>query len=506
MGKLKQSSVLLMLVILFTKIIGMFRDIVLANYFGTTNVSDAYLIAASVPTLLFYFIGHALSTAYIPMYNKVRTSAGAEKAERFSNTLLNVSLLLSTLIVLLLLLFPHGIIKVFATGFDTATAGIAARMIRLSAPSLYAMSAVSILTGYLQANNCFLPPAAVSLPRNIAIILSIVLASFLGIDYLGLGLLAAHLLEFLFLVPFARKEKYHFKLTMDLKDPFLPETIQMVVPIIIGVCVGQINKIIDRSMASSVTVGGISALTYASIINTAVQGVLVTGIITILFAKCSELVAKGEHAAVKQRLSDTLDSLIFLLVPACFGIIILARPIVSLVLCRGAFDQHSLDLTVGALRCYTLGLLFLALRDTLVKIFYAYKDTKSTTIVSTVSIALNIVLNLILGCLMGINGLALATSISAIFNGIVLYILLRKKAGSMNTKHTAVVLFKSLIGSLGMAFFTNLLWDSFSASYSGLLSLLFVTILSCLLYFIIELLLANAPIAKLARRFIPTKL
>ena len=87
----KKSSVpLLMGVIVVSKLVGMLRDVVLANYFGTSNVSDAYLIAASVPTLIFYFIGHSISTAYIPMYNKVKAEKGEKSAQKYSNNLLNL--------------------------------------------------------------------------------------------------------------------------------------------------------------------------------------------------------------------------------------------------------------------------------------------------------------------------------------------------------------------------------------------------------------------------------
>ena len=86
--KLKQSTLVLMAVIVVAKLIGMSRDVVLANFFGTSNVSDAYLIAISVPTLLFYFIGHALSTAYLPIYNKVKHEKGEKEAKTYSSNLI----------------------------------------------------------------------------------------------------------------------------------------------------------------------------------------------------------------------------------------------------------------------------------------------------------------------------------------------------------------------------------------------------------------------------------
>ena len=440
-----------MIVIIVAKIIGMFRDVVLANYFGTSSVSDAYLIAVSVPTLLFYFIGHSLSTAYIPMFNKVRYEKDELVAHRYSNNVINVSFLICTVSVALLLLFPEVVIKVFASGFDDETTQIAARFVRISAPCMYIMTLIYVFNGYLQVNNNFLAPAAVSMPRNAVIMVSIVLAAAFGVDWLGWGLLGAYIAELLLLIPFVLLKGYRYRPVLDFKDKYIRETMYVVMPILLGMCVSQINKIIDRSLASRVIEGGVSALSYASIINNAVQEVLSTGIITVLFASCAALVSRGEHQKVKEKLAHTIDSVSFLLIPASLGIVVLAESVVKMILNRGSFDASSVSMTTSALRCYTLGLPFLAVRDTMVKVFYAYKDTKATTMTSIVAILVNIVLNIVLSSFWGIKGLAIATSISAMFHCIVLYCILRRKIGDFGFRGSVGVLIKSFSSSILMA-------------------------------------------------------
>lgn len=500
-ANIKNSSITLMGVILLAKIIGMLRDVVIANYFGTTNVSDAFLIALSVPMVLFYLVGHALSTAYIPMYNRVKVEMGEKEAQRYSNYLLTAAMVISTAIVLLLLFFPGIVVKIFAAGFDQATADIAIRLIRISAPSIYLMCAVNVFSGYLQANKNFLAPAAISLPRNAAIVVAVVLAATWGTDWLGIGLLVSYLMELLVLMPFVLKKGYLYKPQMKLKDEYMRQTLYVVAPIVLGVCVGQVNKIVDRSMASTIVQGGISALTYASVINNAVQEVLVTGIVTILFAKCAEYVAKQEHEKVKRKLYETINVMILLIIPVCVGVIILAEPIVSMVLCRGEFDQHSLKMTAGALRFYTVGLLFLAMRDTLVKVFYAYKETRTTTFVSITAIVGNIVLNLVLGRLMGINGLALATSLSAVYSSVLLYILLRKKIGDCGLKAMLMVALKSVIGCVPMAATALLLYRQLWVQSIGIAGLLLCVLLSCIVYFTVELLIRNEPVISVVKKW-----
>lgn len=456
--KLKQSTLVLMAVIVVAKLIGMSRDVVLANFFGTSNVSDAYLIAISVPTLLFYFIGHALSTAYLPIYNKVKHEKGEKEAKTYSSNLICIALLLCTVLVLVLLIFPEGVIKLFAAGFDEKTVALTAQFVRYSAASLYFMTVVNVWGGFLQANSNFILPAMVSVPRNIVLIVSIAVAALYDVRYLGIGILAAYIAEFLLLLPFVLKNGFKLRPVLQFRSPEIKETLYLVLPIVIGVGVSQINKIVDKSIASTIVSGGISALNYASVINNAVQEVLVTGIITILFAKCAAWVAAGKHDVVKAKLSETIGTMLFLLVPASLGIIACAEPLVTCFLCRGEFNLNSVKMTTTALCCYTAGLSFLAVRDTLVKVFYAYKDTKVTTITSIGAILVNVGLNLVLSKFWGINGLAIATSIAAALQCLVLYIVLHRKIGDFGLKTTLITLCKVLIAGAVMYVAVSMLY------------------------------------------------
>jgi len=486
--RLFHSMPSLMLIIVFTKLVGMLREVFLANYFGTSYISDAYLIAISIPTFLFHFIGHSISTSYIPMYNKVKHEYGFKNSLAYTNSIIKISFMMSTILVLLLLIRPDIVVRIFASGFNRDTVNIAAHFVRISAMSLYFMCFVSVLGGYLNANSSFIIPASISLPRNIIIVTSIVISSSFGIQWLGWGLLFSYVAELLLLLPFALKKGYRYTLGLQLTDQNIKETWYIVLPILVGMCVGQVNKIIDRSLASVVCKGGISALTYASIINNAVQEILVTGIITVLFSKCTEWVVKGEHDKVKEKLSNVIDVLILFLLPATTGVLVLSEQIVKIFLARGEFNAISISMTSGALCCYTLGLVFLATRDTLVKVFYAYKSTRITTIIAISSITLNIILNLLLYRIVGLNGLALATTLSAVFNSISLYIILRKRIGDFGLKRTLITIIKSLIGCIIMGGVV-LLIEKLVATFPSVVAFSLCTLTGIITYFICCILL-----------------
>ena len=487
-AKLSQSTVVLMAVIFSSKLIGIFRDIVLANCFGTTNISDAYLIASTVPTLLFYFIGHSLSTSFIPVYNKVRIQSGEKEGLQFANNLLNAALILSMLIVVVLLVFTRPVVKVFAAGFDHDTTEIAVRLIRISCCSVFFMTTVNICSGYLQANRSFLIPAAISVPRNFVLILSVVIGARMGIVWLGIGLLLSYVVEFLFLLPAMLRKGYIYRPYLNCRDENLEQTVHLVTPILIGMCVSQVNKIIDRSMASTIIEGGISALSYASVINNSVQEIMVTGIITILFTNCSELVAKKQIPQLKKKVSNVLKAILFFTIPASVGVVVLAEPIVKLFLCRGVFDERSIEMTASCLRCYTMGLTFLAIRETLVKVFYTFQDTKRTTTVSIISICLNICLNFLLGRTIGIQGLAAATTISAAFGCTLLFVFLRKKIGDFGVADICRTMAVSLIGSLLMGMAVRAAWTYSLNRFTEFFSLVLCILAGAVVYFALQLL------------------
>lgn len=497
--RIKSSSAILTGIIIFSKLLGMLRDVVLANYFGTSGISDAYLTASTVPTLLFYFIGHALSTAFLPMYSNMKLSQGKEKADGYANNLLTVSLLLSTVLVVLLVCFPSWIIRIFAPGFHWETVELAASFVRSSALSLYFMTAVSVWTGYLQATNNFIIPASISVPRNLIVMCSISLAAIWDVRILGVGLLLAYIAEALLLYPFVRKEGYRVQLAVDWQSSELRETLYIVLPILLGTSVGQINKFIDKALASTLAEGAVSAMSYASVINNAIQEVLSTGLITILFADCSHLVSKGEHALVKRKLLNVTNIFVVLLIPASVGILLLSSQIVTALLCRGSFDAESVRMTTAAMQCYTVGLCFLAVRDTLVKIFYAYKMTKLVTRATVASVVMGIILKLVLCKPFGMYGLAIATSLSAVIHCVMLYILLYLKKGALGTKQLFVTIVKSLFATTVMAVAVVWIRDGMKM-YADIWQLVICALVGVMIYGVAAILLGIPCVCNMFRK------
>ena len=485
--KFGKTAIILITLSVIIKLIGLLRDTVLADCYGAGTVSDAYLIAITVPTLLFYFIGQALSTSFIPMYTKVEHEKGLDEARRYSNKIMTVSLIISTVIALIIILFPRIIVFIFASGFDDERIKITVDILRISAVTIYLMTMINILSSRLQLNGSFIIPSIISLPRNIVLIVSVILSTYFGLWWLGFGIVLAYLSELLFLIPSLIRNGIKIGLNFSFKDPYLKETLKIVLPVFLTVAVSQINKIIDRTMASNFAVGSVSALYYASIINTAIQEIMVISIVAMIFTNVSKLVANNEYEQVDVTFHKTIRMLRFVLLPAMVGMLILAEPIVEMMFGRGNFNDNAVIITTDALRGYTLGLCFLASREVLIKVLYSYKKTKITFIASTIGIGFNILLNSILGKVWGAAGLAAATSISAVCQYIILLIYYKKMIWNFKLTKYLLTMVKPLIGCIIMGCIVFVLDTYLTYNLNNFLRIFIDVIVGIIFYVIIEL-------------------
>jgi putative peptidoglycan lipid II flippase len=256
----------------------------------------------------------------------------------------------------------------------------------------------------------------------------------------------------MFLVRLVYKKKYKHSFVLDIKDKYLKKMLILAIPVIIGVSVNQINILVDRNIASRIIIGGISALSYASRLSLFIQGIFVLSITTVLYPMISKMAVTNDISGLKQSVSTSINSINLLVIPATVGAVIFAEQIVAMLFGRGAFDISAVNLTSTALLYYSLGMVAVGLREVLSKAFYAMKDTKTPMINASVGMFLNIILNLILSRFMGIGGLALATSISAIFTMSLMFISLKKKIGALGIKTMATAFMKILVASLVMGF------------------------------------------------------
>lgn len=480
---MKKTAILLMLITILSKIFGFARDIILSYFYGASNISDAYLISLTIPSVIFSFIGVGISTGYIPMYSKIESGYGENKANEYTNNLINILLVLCTVIVVFGLLFTDQIVKIFASGFEGKTLDIAIRFTKISLIGIYFTALTYVSKPFLQLKENYIMPALVGFPLNFITILSIFLSSKTDIIVLSIGSVLATISQFLMLLPFMYKQEYRYKFKLNIKDKFIKSMAIIALPVIIGTSVNQINTLVDRTLASTLAVGGISALNYANKLNGFIQGIFVMSIATVLYPTISKMAAEDNMDGLKKSVSEAITSISLLVMPATIGSIIFSGPVVSLLFGRGAFDTSAINMTSSALLFYSIGMIGFGLREVLSRAFYSLQDTKTPMINASIGVGLNIILNFILSQYLGIGGLALATSISAIITTILLFISLRKKIGPFGIKQIGISFIKIIFASLLMGTLAKLSFNYLDSHLSQNISLLLAISIGAVSYF-----------------------
>jgi putative peptidoglycan lipid II flippase len=474
-----------MILAILSKILGFSREVFLAYFYGASNISDAYLISCTIPGVIFSLLGIGISTSFIPLYNKVQSNEGVKSSISYMNNVISFLMCISMLIAILVISFTPSIVRLFASGFDGQTYELAIIFTKISAIGMFFSAFVSIFTGFLQINNNFVVPALIGIPFNFIIIIFIVLSSRINIFLLVVGGVLARISELLFLIPFAKKHKYKYKLKLNLDDKYLKEMIFLSLPVIIGVSVNQINVLIDRTIASRISIGGISALNYSSRLNSFVQGIFVISLATVMYPLIAKMAAENNTTGLKKTISEAIRGINLLVVPATVGSMVFAEPVVKLLFGRGAFDAQAVYMTSYSLFFYSIGMVGFGLREILSRAFYSFQDTKTPMLNAALGMVINIILNIILSKFLGIGGLALATSISALFTTSLLFISLRNKIGSFGIKNISISFIKILCASLVMGVIARLSFNSLLSIVSQNLALIISIGIGVIVYFAI---------------------
>lgn len=476
-SNLKKTAVWMTFFVFLVKALGLLRSVSLAYCYGTSNISDAFLIAFSIPSILFSGLGKAISTSYVPVFLGIEKSKGKEESEKYTGKIAFFGLIFCLVLLCVIEIFPDFVISVFANGFDSETTKICRDILRIGSISIVFMLLTNLFASYLQTKGHYIITSIVSLPLNVILISCIFFSLHTSYLVLGYGLLLAFASEFLLLIPFLKKNHYQFRPGFKI-DTNIIDTFGLVLPILIGSIATEANHMIDKSIASTISIGGISSLDYASTINVSIQELLVTGLLSIIFVEFSKLVISKNEDAIRKDLSYIFGVLSSLLIPVTFICLFYCKEIITIFYYRGSFDSKSLESTSSALFFYSFGILFIGLKDVLVKVFYAYHDTKTPVISSIIAIAFNVGLDFLMGHYFGVSGLAAATSIASLIDFLFLFIVFNKRhfviLSRFNYQHFIFVFIS--------AFVVSVFSYSIQRYFSTITNIYFSTIISLLIF------------------------
>ena len=435
----------------FTKFLGFFREALVAKNFGAGFDTDTYFVAAAAISLFSLMINSALYQTVIPILAEVEAKEGKAGKLRHVNNILNIMSLFAIGIMIIAWLAAPIVVKIIAVGFEGKQFDLAVLLIRIGLPSILFSVINGVFRGYLQSESMFFESSIADLPHNIIFIFFLlVFGNKYGVVILTVVGLISYIGRISVQYPSLRKIGYRYSFDFDFKDEYVIKMIKLTPPVLISSTISDINNIVDKSMASTLVTGSISALNYAARLSTILQTSLFSSINTVIYPMFSQAVHGKGYGELKKAIIKGLNIMLLVSIPAAIATIALANPMVRIAFERGRFDTTASSMTIMALIFYSIRLPAIAINNIVYRVFYALQDTKAAMKNSFVIVGTNIAFNFILIKSMGHAGLALATSISGIVGAVTMLIRLRKKIGPFGFYHTVICMGKALLAAVAM--------------------------------------------------------
>ncbi|MFN0118669.1 MAG: murein biosynthesis integral membrane protein MurJ [Elusimicrobiota bacterium] len=442
---------------MISRVLGYFRDSMVAAYFGGGIQTDAFYAAFKIPNLLRRFLGEgALTAAFVPVFSGILHKKGKEEANSFFNSLLMGQAILLSLIVIIGIIFAEPITKFVAFGFtrDPAKFDLAVNLTRLIWPFLLFISLAAIISAVLNSSGQFFIPAMAPSGLSIAEIafISLMASQFENpIHGLAVAAVVGGGIHFLWLIPGLYKQGYHLKLVQPFKHSEVKSVFLLMVPTIIGLGADQINSFVDQFCASFLGDGSISALYNSNRIMQLPLAIFGVAVSSVSLPALSKAATQENWTEFKRLLSFSIRIANFILIPSVIGLIVIGFPITQLLFERGKFTFENSVMTYRALAPYVLGLPAFSMAKILATSFYSRKDTKTPVKIAFISMLINVVLNVLLMHKLQVSGLALATAVAAWVQVILLFFILRNKMGRIDGKAISKSFFFGIFAGLCMA-------------------------------------------------------
>ena len=452
---------LLTTITLISRILGYFRDMLIAWVFGAGFFSDAFIAAFRIPNAVRRLFGEGtFSMGFIPVYHACRQREGPASARRLAASSVQVLALVLLGVMACGLIGSPWIVRVMAPGFilGSPVYDLTLELMRIMWPYLFFGVIVALIAGILNAQGHFAAPALAPVGLNMVLITALLLIAGLGLSadrgirILALGVLVAGLVQLLIQLPALRSRG------LSLWPPVLPPhaklgaAARMTLPAVLSTASFQLNILVGTLLASFLEPGSISALFFADRLVQFPLGLFAISGATALMPGLSRLAARSEWHDFNTAFQEALRLVWFVTLPAMTGLVVLRVPIIQVLLERGAFSSNSTRLTSEALLCYGTGLWAYGGLRIVQTAFYALKDARTPLKAAGLGMLINLVLGAGLMQALGHKGVALGTACAAVANLGILLMALRRKTGTLGGKAAMRAFIQAAFCSMVMGF------------------------------------------------------
>lgn len=421
---------------LLSRMLGLVRDLIMAYTLGASVLADAFFVAFRVPNLLrSLFAEGSLTMAFVPTFVKVRQERGDAAAFVLARSIQIWLVVILGVLILAVLFFPRAVTLMIASGFAAKQPelfDLTAQLIQICFPYILFISGVALCMGVLNSMGHFLVPALAPCILNLTLIAVSLAALYCGGNvavWLAWGVLAAGMGQWFLQQPILRSKGFSWKGEVDLVGPDVRRIGTLMLPTVLGSAVYQFNILIGTGMASFLPEGSVSYLYYADRLFQFPLGVFGVAVGVAALPSLSSLAVPDRREEFRDTLASSLRLTLFVNLPAAAGLAGLAWPLVELLFGRGEFSGVAVQGTAAALLGYVLGLPAFSCVRSLASAYYALGDTRTPVRVAVTCLVVYVFAGGVAMQSLGHVGLALASSVSAWVNVLLLGWWLRRHCG-----------------------------------------------------------------------------
>ncbi len=480
---MKKTTILVMIVTIIAKIFGFLRDRVLSHYFGVGIVTDAFMLAFGVPSMVLTVVAAAFVTGFIPMYTRVKNES-KEEANVFVNNIFNIMVCFALVLGVLMFIMPGVFVKVTAFGFQDETFKLATQFVRILSVSVIFVAIIQLGTGYLNVHRSFIIPNLLSIPSNLIIVSATIYANKMGSTiYLPYAALLGYGVQATIIYVYMMKYGFRFKAVFDFKDPHLIKMLTLAGPLLISTMVLSVQDLITMSSATLVHGdGGYSYISMSTRLMGFSTGLFVTGVLSVAYPMISQAASENNKVKVIHSMNDAILLISLFIIPATVGFMTLGTEVVNFVYGGGEVGAEEVAILASVFKAAAAGLMFIALKDLFMRIHYAYQDSMTPLKAQIVHALSGTLLVFVLGYLLGLKGVTLAITIASGLSGAFLFLSLLKRFKRLGMRMILKDLIKIIISATVMGLVIILSKYLIMPKIPGKLGFIIVLVLAVLTY------------------------
>lgn len=409
---------------LISRVLGFVRDIIAARIFGATPAVDAFYVAFKIPNFMRgLFAEGSFSTAFIPTLAEYKQTQTQQHVQRFIAHITGVLGVILLVVSIAGIIGSKGLVTLFAPGLDPYRFELASAMLKLTFPYLMLISLTALAGAILNCYGLFWVPAFTPALLNLCLIATafgITRYFKVPVEAQAMGVLLAGFVQLGFQLPFLKQLALLRKPRFKWRDPGVQKVLRLMLPALFGSSIGQISLLLNTIFASFLVAGSVTWLYYSDRLAYFPLGVFGVALVTVVLPHLSQQHIAKTSDAFSSTLNWGLRCNLLIGIPASLTLLILSGPLIIGLFHYGKFTLHDVLMTQRSVIAYAIGLQAFMLIKLLAAAFYARQNVRTPVRIGVIALIVNIVLNALLIFPLKHAGLALASSLSAWFNAVLL--------------------------------------------------------------------------------------